>query len=153
EKQIEAALWKLNRRSPALQMLAQFLLATGTRISEALSISLDDLTPLGAIKIKTLKHGKPRIINAGICTAYLLDCKKKKYLVWNDWNRFFVYHEFKKAGFYIQTHKSKRVSVTHAGRHIVAQTMQRAGMSQEDTMLFLGHKTTKANEHYYNKNK
>jgi len=123
--------------------------ATGCRVSEALQLKPTDITTTGLVKLSSLKGSDKRIVHSGNAMKFLLDCKKKNHILWNEWTRQFVYREFKKLGIGQQFGRSSTKSVTHYFRHIIAKSIKNENMNMTDTKKFLGHKSIKSTAHYH----
>jgi len=142
------ALMKLKAHSVDLYFLYIFMYATATRISEALNIRVSHVLTSGNVHIKAVKGSSDRIVNAGLATEYLLSCKAKGFLVWNEWNRHFVYNRFKYFGISITPKNSTKKAVTHAARHISLNELQNSENNLELTKSFAGHKNINSTKHY-----
>lgn len=136
---------------PKLLHLINFLSVSGCRITEALSITANQLTSTGLVKIKALKGSNSRMVSAGMATAFIIDCKARNVAPWEGWSRWFVYRQLKKFGIVMQCQNGKRSKVTHAFRHQVAQSIKSAGMTIDDSKNALGHKSIKSTEYYHGK--
>jgi site-specific recombinase XerD len=137
------------KESHPLKQLIYFMEATGCRISEAINLKPTDITSTGLVKLKSLKGSEKRMLHSGKSMEYLLTCKKRNHIDWNEWTRQFVYREFKKLGIGQQFGNSKTKSVTHYFRHIIAKSIKNEDMSMTDTKKFLGHKSIKSTARYH----
>jgi len=153
---IRKALFLSSKLSPwpiSLRVLIDLQMRFGLRISEVLRINYSDLMPLGQIRIKASKRGKSRIINYSDDYDYLRFCRANGVKPFGDYDRFFIYREYKKQGIMLFHEKDKKYSVTHAFRHLLV-TMLRNEV--EDNSLIsdvLGHKSRKSIESYIVKKK
>lgn len=145
---VNAALTKMKNEFSSLYYFTTIQMSGGLRVSETLNIKVYDITPTGLIKIKTLKGGKSKIINVSEVRDFLLHCKQSAYLPWQDWNRFYVYREFKKFGLpEIQT-GARRHAVTHLFRHLQTAELRSINANEKETAEFLGHKSLRSQESY-----
>jgi len=143
---------KLMRRSHELAFLFLFQYETGCRISEVLDISYGDILSDGSVKIQGKKGSEARIITAGRCASWLIKCKKARCSPFRNFNRFFVYREYVKAGITFQSENSERKSVTHALRQKKAEVIRNETKDKELISKALNHKNPK-NEKFYGKKK
>lgn len=140
---------KMKRENIRLYYLYEFMIATACRITEALNLTNSDVTMTGHVRLKGSKGSKDRTIHGGMASTYLIKRSINRQQLWQDWNRFYVYREFKKYGISQIIGLNKKASVTHLPRHIVSSQIKKAGMSQKESIQALGHKTTKANDYYF----
>lgn len=145
---ISCSINALKKISNKLYYLAIILLAGGLRISEALNIKHSDISPLGFVKISGLKGSNEKIIQAGIATEFFIKCKSIPINPFQEYNRFFVYREFKKIGLSLHINKNTKASVTHIFRHLAAQESKKIGANQETIKRQLGHKQIKSTGFY-----
>jgi len=148
---IDKALYLASSKSPwpiPLRTICDLQLQYGLRISEVLNITPYDLLTLGRIRIRSQKRGKDRIINYSDINNYLNFCRESSVYPFRDFNRFFVYREYKKQGLCIFHSKGKKSSITHSFRHIIAQLLDMEIENKEQISEFLGHKSLKSLESY-----
>jgi integrase len=120
----------------------------GLRISEVLSIRMCHIDRRNNIKVFGAKGSENRIINvAGIYNDLRIDNNSTR-LLFDDYNRFFVYRYYKKLGFVYEHGKGFKCSVTHAPRHILLKSLESITDNIEEKARFIGHKSTKSTEHY-----
>lgn len=131
-----------------LRLIIHLQLLFGLRISEVLNITNYDLLSLGRIKIRTQKRGQDRIINYSDTYKYLDFCRKTSSHPFRDYNRFFVYREYKKHGIGLFHSKTGRYSITHSFRHIAAQTLNKEVKDKKLISNYIGHKSLKSLESY-----
>lgn len=141
----------IKRQNAKLYYLIEFMHASGCRISEALRLLPVDITYSGHVKIKASKGSANRIVFSGFAREYMISCKSNNVSPWAGYSRFFVYREFRKMGLMVQVSGNKNKSVTHAIRHVVAESMERAGMQLKDTAQLLGHKSENSTGYYHGK--
>lgn len=145
----ESSKKRIMKENPRLMHLINFMIASGSRISEALKVNHWEITKTGHVKLHQLKGSGDRIVHSGMAMQYLLNCAKSKQQPWADWNRFFVYREFKKFGIGLQLQGRKKKSITHSVRHTVAKQIKKAGMTIEDSKQALGQKNVKSTTYYH----
>lgn len=148
---VQKALFLSSELSPwplSLRVLIDLQLHFGLRVSEVLKINYPDLMPLGRIRIKASKRGVSRIINYTDRYGYLEFCRKTGTSPFADYNRFFIYREYRKNGIMLFHEKDKKYSVTHAFRHLLV-TMLRKDIADKSLISdVLGHKSKKSIESY-----
>lgn len=149
EFDIDTLLRRIPDHEVQLKELVKFMIATGTRISEALQVNHSEITRTGMVLIRAKKGSNNRMISPGLATQYLLNCKKSRINPWEGWSRFFVYRQFKKYGITSQANNKSRNKVTHSLRHEVAKGIKAAGMEIEITKLALGHKNLNSTSYYH----
>ena len=120
----------------------------GLRISEVLSIRMCHIDRRNNIKVFGAKGSENRIINvAGIYNDLRVDNNSTR-LLFEDYNRFFVYRYYKKLGFVYEHGKGLKCSVTHAPRHLLLKSLESITSDIEEKARFIGHKSTKSTQHY-----
>lgn len=141
----------IRKKSQRLYYLIEFMLASGCRISEALAVNPIDINSLGMVKLKAKKGSKSRIVHPGKSIQFLLECRQKGEYPWSHFSRYFVYRNFKAVGINFKFNDNTNSSVTHAIRHIVAQSNKNAGFEIESTQYQLGHKSINSTKHYHDR--
>lgn len=134
----------------SLRVLIELQLLYGLRVSEALSIGYADLMALGRIRIRASKRGTSRIINYADRYGYLEMCRRNGVKPFADFNRFFIYREYKKHGIMLFHEKDKKYSVTHAFRHLLVAMLKSEIDDKSLISDLLGHKSGKSIESYMN---
>ena len=145
---VNGVMERLFKYNQSLYYFALIQMSGGLRVSEVLNISVYDITPTGLIKIKTSKHGNNKIINASEARGFLLNCLKTKYIPWQDWDRFFIYREYKKIGFPSVQVGENRHAVTHLFRHLQTAELRTINANEKEVASYLGHKNLKSQENY-----
>jgi site-specific recombinase XerD len=128
--------------------LIELLLIGGLRISEALSITIFNITGDGRIKIAGLKGSNTRIVSPMLYVSYFLYCKKVKRDPFEGRSRFYYYRLFKKLGLVKYFGEYRRSAVTHSIRHQVIADLYKNGATMQEIQQFIGHKSIKSTEHY-----
>jgi len=139
---------RIKNQYPQMYYLCTVMIEGSLRVSEALAIRPQDITPTGKILIKSLKKGNERLISSGDAKDFILRCRANNTMPFQGWSRFFVYREFKKLGIYFQSSTSSKPSVTHAIRHIITASNRSVTNSNEVLAQELGHKNQKTNQRY-----
>lgn len=128
--------------------LAIFLLDTGCRISEALSLTYMNIDSLSRVRIEGKKGSNTRIFFSPKNSAWLLDVRVYKMNLWQDYNRFFIYRIFKKYGIGQTFRENKKMSITHYFRYLNAQIAKEIAERNSEISVLLGHKKEKNTEIY-----
>lgn len=139
---------RLSKISSELANLFAFQYDTAVRISEALEIKCSQIKMDGSVFIKSKKGSFEGIVNSSRTTSYLIECKKNNRNPFETYNRFFIYRIYKNLGVTFQSQLSKKVSVTHALRHIKVQNLINGGIESEEITKILRHKNPKNTELY-----
>lgn len=124
----------------------------GLRVSELINISHEDITKIGDVVLKSSKGSNNKVLNGGEFRGYFVQCKKAFKNPFNTYNRFFIYRLYKKYGISFQSEKSSKLSVTHAFRHIHAQSLREENQSNDILAEKLRHKNSN-NSKIYGKQK
>lgn len=134
--------------SRSCRMLFLFMLQSGCRISEALLIRYVDILALGDVVIKGAKGSHDRIIQASLCSDYLIWCRANCVDPFFDTNYIHMYRELKRIGVGQQFGTNENLSVTHWFRHAKVLIEQSQGVDIEASKRALGHKSVKSTEAY-----
>lgn len=134
--------------SMPMKTLINLQFTSGLRVSEALGIKASDMMYNGMIRIRSSKGSISRIIHYSDNDGYLEFCRKIGKQPFAEFNRFFVYREYKKLGIITAPRKSTKQAVTHAPRHMLAQAMQKAFRSAELTQDLLRQKSNRSTQYY-----
>ncbi len=132
----------------SFRVIIDIQLRLGLRISEVLKLVPADLLPLGRIRIRSSKRGKDRILNYSDPFNYLEKCRQLSLLPFRDYNRFYVYREYKKFGIMLYLGDHKKYSVTHLFRHLFATSLDQVVDDRSLISDALGHKSRKSIESY-----
>ena len=143
---------KLKMLDLKLYYIAQIQFEQGLRISEVLNLRVYDLMPSGHFYIKSAKGSNNRVYFVASVANYFITCKKNGVDPFANYNRFFVYRQYKKLGIDFYNSKTCKHSVTHAFRHIIANEIYKNVDDTETVSDFLRHKN-KENYKYYVDNK
>lgn len=123
-------------------------LMEGLRISEALGILADDWRAGQKVFIRGKKGSFDRVVSVRFFFTELRSFTFNYGCLQAAGNRFYFYREFKKLGIIFQSSNSSRSSVTHAGRHLLADNLFQHGNDIELSQRTLGHKSVNSTKHY-----
>lgn len=121
------------------------------RISEVLSISAENISKSGKIKINALKGSESRIIEPFSYKSYWTGANKELLPLSHIYSRFYFYRFYKKLGWYATFGNSSTRSVTHYFRHLQGLELQNDFSDITLTARSLGHKSIKSTEYYVRK--
>lgn len=139
---------KLKQWDVKLYFIYVLQLEHSLRISEVINIFPSDIDSLGNVKIKGLKNSSSRIISSSVVRPYLLYCRVSGVFPFSEYNRFYVYRQYKKAGVVWQSGGESKSAVTHALRHIAAATARKENFDASLITQKLGHVSSKTQIHY-----
>lgn len=123
-------------------------LTEGLRISEALGILADDWRAGQKVFIHGKKGSFDRVVSVRFFFNELRSFTFNYGCLQAAGNRFYFYREFKKLGIIFQSSNSSKASVTHAGRHLLADNLFQHGNDIELSKRTLGHKSVNSTKHY-----
>ena len=119
----------------------------GLRISEILKIKDTDVSKSGNIKIHVSKSKEIKIVSAGEFSDFIVKLAKVNRGLLFQFNRFYVYREYRKLGIKTETVYGKKNAVTHAPRHILASEIRKE-VAGEGLSNKLNHKNSNSSKHY-----
>lgn len=128
-------------------------LCEGLRISEVLSISLNDFRAGSKVFVHGKKGSFDRVVTVRFYRDELLFFAKTNGCLSFAGSRFYFYREMKKLGIIFQSGNSSKACVTHAGRHLLADDIFQRGEDIELSRRTLGHKSINSTKHYVEKKK
>lgn len=140
---------QIKKENVILWYLIQFMLASASRVSEALNITPSRITQTGHVKIIAGKGSQNRIVHAGLSVDYFLLCKANSIKPFDGWSRFYVYRQFKRYGIGLHLPGRSNKAVTHSIRHAVAMANVKESFNLTDTQSQLGHKSTRSTKYYH----
>lgn len=123
-------------------------LTEGLRISEALGILAGDWMAGQKVFIRGKKGSFDRVVSVRFFFNELRSFTFNYGCLQAAGNRFYFYREFKKLGIIFQSSNSSRASVTHAGRHLLADGLYIRYNDIELSQRTLGHKSVNSTKHY-----
>jgi len=131
-----------------MKALISLMYFNALRITEALQVSCYDIDTLGRIYIKGAKKSHNKLVTCPYYTSYFIDCKTSGRNPFDNYNRFFVYREFRKIGLVMQFKDYQRCAVTHSLRFASIGNIHSDMLSYEEIARFVGHKHQKTTIHY-----
>lgn len=126
-------------------------LCEGLRISEVLSISLNDFRAGSKVFVRGKKGSFDRVVTVRFYRDELLSFTAHNSCLNSAGSRFYYYREMKKLGIIFRSENSSKASVTHAGRHLLADDIFQRGEDIELSKRTLGHKSVNSTQHYVEK--
>lgn len=123
-------------------------LCEGLRISEVLNIKADYWRAGNKVFIEGKKGSFDRVVSVRFFFNELRSFTFNYGCLGVAGNRFYFYREFKKLGIIFQSSNSSKASVTHAGRHLLADNLFQHGNDIELSKRTLGHKSVNSTKHY-----
>lgn len=134
-----------------LWYIIELQLSGGLRIAEVLSIMPGQILPTGHVLIKGKKGSSSRIVYTSDARGYLVRCRNNSVLPFMDYDRYWVYREYKKLGIGTKFKGKGNASVTHFFRQLNARLQQMSDVELENIGTFLGHKSQQSTQYYVNK--
>lgn len=132
----------------SMYVFLRILFDNGLRVSELLSVLGRDISSSYMIRIKGKKNSNDRLVNASEFKNFLSVKRLSSGLVFNSYNRFYVYRVMKSAGLSARFGENKNRSVTHYARHQFALTNQSLTDHSFSTSKLLGHKSVNNGKYY-----
>lgn len=148
---LETEFNQLRQRNHRLYIVAKLMYVNALRVSEIIKLRCNQVLADGSIKIETLKGGNNKIIYSDEFSEFFKAYYKGTGSIFADFNRFYIYREFKKCGITEPKGKKKYIKVTHALRHKRALFLQSQGIETKDIKTALSQKSEKSTLHYINK--
>ena len=137
---LQSKIEAISYENKELYYLARLMFIGCLRISEVLSIKGTDITNTYHIKIKGSKNSNNKVVSCFELKSYLSTYKGHSIYLFNQFNRFYVYREFKKYGICFKSVNSSKQSVTHAIRHITSAEINDNSNDIDFKQILLGHK-------------
>ena len=131
-----------------IAFIVDLLLTSGCRISEVLALTKFQQITSQSFMIRGLKGSRDRIVYTTYHYSDLVFAGCGSNPLSSVYSRFCVYRACKRLGIYWNDGTNEHDSVTHAGRHFVAELLLKEGFSVEDVQHFLGHKRITSTEFY-----
>lgn len=126
-------------------------LCEGLRISEVLFISRADWRAGSKVFVYGKKGSFNRVVTVRFYKEELQSYTKANGFLNSAGSRFYYYREMKKLGIVFKSGNSSKASVTHAGRHLLADDIFQRGEDIELSKRTLGHKSVNSTKHYVEK--
>ena len=144
---------KLQKQSHKLYCIACLQFSSSCRISEILQIKYSEISKSGHVKISGLKNSYDKIIFHSETVTYLLRCRSNSVDPFSEFNRFFVYRCYKKAGISFRFPGNCVNSVTHSFRHVNSALLKAESVATETIQKHIGHKSSKSTKYYTHEKK
>ena len=126
---------------------------SGTRVSEILNIQYTDIISPTIIRIKGLKRSNDRLIHIDRYSDYFIFCKVNMINPFANFNRYFIYREYRKLGFVVSFVNSNKKAVTHSFRYKYIKNLKDNDVNLDLIQKEIGHKTIKTTERYEQKSR
>ena len=126
---------------------------SGARVSEILNIKHTDIINSTIIRIKGLKHSNDRLIHIDRYLDYFIFCKVNMINPFANFNRYFIYREYRKLGFVVSFVNSNKKAVTHSFRYKYIKNLKDNDVDLDLIQKEIGHKTIKTTERYEQKSR
>lgn len=126
-------------------------LCEGLRISEVLSISHSAWRAGSKVFVSGKKGSFDRVVTVRFFKEQLQFFTELNGCLCFAGSRYYYYREMKKLGIIFQSGNSSKASVTHAGRHLIADDIFQRGEDIELSKRTLGHKSVNSTRHYVEK--
>lgn len=136
-----------------MEAITILMIDNGLRISEALSIRIEDVLPSFEIIIKGKKGSSNRIIPIRYNLKYWENILSNPDFQICHYSRWSFYRYFKKKGLYERIVGHKNNSVTHSARHAKVRMLQAEGVDRSTRANYIGHKNINSQEYYERKKK
>lgn len=140
-----------NAQPIALRALVELMSVSGCRISQALSISRNNISKNGRITLKGAKGGVDVIAAPILYKSFFIGFKDGINCGFADYNRFYVYRVFRRYGLWLAGFTSEKKAVTHSFRHALINDISSTSVTSEGIANVLGHKSLKSQTYYVNK--
>lgn len=121
---------------------------SGCRITEALSISVTDISSEGLVLIKGLKGSNDRVITVTELQPLFTKSLRNGIDPFYSMNRFTAYRLLKNIGVQKLKSNRKRESVTHVFRDEHSKSIRKIAGSKSVLAAALGHKNEKNTDYY-----
>lgn len=139
--------WLLTKNR-LLWYIIEIQLISGCRISEVLAINPQDISLSGHVVIRGKKGSTNKTIYVSDSRAYLAQCKELRIRPFKDFDRFFVYRQYKKLGIYFTFEDKSKSSVTHFFRQCNARLLEASEIDLNSIQGFLSHKSESSTSYY-----
>ena len=126
---------------------------SGCRINEVLALRASDCNSNNDIKLKASKWGLARIVRIPLLENMTVINVRSVGLIFDDYDRFYIYRLCKARGIYFRKGNLKVDSVTHSFRAAYAASILEVSEQSMDTARAMGHKSAKTIEYYAKSNK
>lgn len=131
-----------------LRYLIWVMLHSGCRVNEVLRLRVTDVNYMNDICLQESKGGIKRIVRIPDLLGLKLLQVCHMTMLFNDYNRFYIYRLLKKRGIYYPSEEGIHSPVTHVFRHIYANRILEITEKSQTTARALGHKRTDTIDYY-----
>lgn len=125
-----------------------FMHRSGCRVSEALNITLLDISPNFSVLIRGLKNSEDRFCFVPECTPHFAKSKRRGINPFYRLNRFTAYRHMKRIGLMKLKKGRSRMAVTHIFRDNYSRDIRNVTSNELHLAKALGHKNIKNSEFY-----
>lgn len=139
--------------SPIDKGVMLLCLCEGLRISEVLNITSNDWRACHKVYISGKKGSFDRVVTVRYFCEELVHYTRCNGPLYIAGSRYYYYREMKKLGIIFKSQNSSKASVTHAGRHLLADDLYQRGNDIELSQRTLGHRKTSSTRHYVEERK
>lgn len=134
-----------------VKAIAEIMLISGCRVSEALGIKTNSILANGQILLQGLKGSESRLVTPILYNEFWNNFSQDHSSIPAYYSRFFFYRLFKKYGISAQLSANSRSSVTHVLRYIYISNLLESGVDLVAIQNIIGHKSYKSTLHYVQK--
>lgn len=124
------------------------LFENGLRVSEMLSANCRDMVSIDYMRIRGCKGSKDRLVRLISNNDYWSRKIGIDYQLGYDYNRFYIYRLFKMYGIYSGFGENTYNSVTHMARHMLLLKFKDKGLSDQELLDVLGHRSLNSLKYY-----
>jgi integrase len=128
-------------------------LCEGLRISEVLSVTSEDWRAGHKVFVSGKKGSFDRVVTVRYFCEELVHYTRCHGPLHLAGSRYYYYREMKKLGIIFKSQNSSKASVTHAGRHLLADDLYQRGNDIELSQRTLGHRKSSSTKHYVEERK
>lgn len=156
EKQLQSFINKVlesTRLSRVDQGIMLLCLCEGLRISEVLCITSADWRAGHKVFVTGKKGSFDRVVTVRYFCEELVHYTRVCGPLFLSGSRYYYYREMKKLGIVFKSQNSSKASVTHAGRHLLADDLYQRGNDIELSQRTLGHRKSSSTKHYVEEKK
>lgn len=156
DKQLQSFINKVlecTRLSSVDKGIMLLCLCEGLRISEVLCVTSADWRAGHKLFISGKKGSFDRVVTVRYFCEELAHHTRYYGGLHLAGSRYYYYREMKKLGIVFKSQNSSKASITHAGRHLLADDLYQRGNDIELSQRTLGHRKTSSTKHYVEERK
>lgn len=139
---------RLYDHSRLIYFVAEIQALYGFRISEVLSISLEQISSDCKVEVQRLKREDPVVISLTFQERFIHNLQKSDLFLFSMLTRHSVYYTYKELGIGFKSKFSTKTSVTHSFRHRIVRKWLDEGYTYEEISVLLGHEDVRNTELY-----